>query len=578
MTNTGNVDLANVVVDDPMLGGTIGTIPLLAVGATETFTVSYIITPEDQEAGEVENTATAAGDAVNASGDPLIDNSTGEQYTAEDVSDSGTDSSADPIGDPETTESTSLGGPDGDPTNDPTLLTIPLAVPDTGVSGTVFLDANQDDILNAGDTGLPSYIVRLVDEDGNVIATTTTGSDGTYSMAGFPIGTHSLEFIDPNTGEVLGSREDLVFGRNTVLSNQDQAILPAASNDALIATKTTPLRNVVLGGVVPYTITIENPQAFPVTFDLVDQLPPGLVYLPDSAVLDGTATEPTVAGSTLTWPGIDVAIGGTVTVTLSARVGPDAPVGDLVNTATAVDGSTGQALSNSATAIVRRNVEAVFDCSHVIGKVFDDRNMDGYQNAPEERGRISSRGHDITDQSYQGGKFAPAGEGEPGLPNVRLVTPTGTIITTDEHGRYSVPCAELPRDMGSNFTLKLDPRSLPTGYRVTTENPRVMRLTAGIMAEMNFGASIGRVVDIDLTARAFDRDAEPVEALEEGIDAILSQIAQTPSILRISYFSAGEDDDLIDDRLDALEDYIDDRWDRIGDYRLIIERDVKLLQ
>ena len=234
--------------------------------------------------------------------------------------------------------------------------------------------------------------------------------------------------------------------------------------------------------------------------------------------------------------------------------------------------------SNSATAIVRRNVEAVFDCSHVIGKVFDDRNMDGYQNAPEERGRISSRGHDITDQSYQGGKFAPAGEGEPGLPNVRLVTPTGTIITTDEHGRYSVPCAELPRDMGSNFTLKLDPRSLPTGYRVTTENPRVMRLTAGIMAEMNFGASIGRVVDIDLTARAFDRDAEPVEALEEGIDAILSQIAQTPSVLRISYFAAGEDDDLIDDRLDALEEYIEDRWDRFGEYRLIIERDVKLLQ
>ena len=30
-------------------------------------------------------------------------------------------------------------------------------------------------------------------------------------------------------------------------------------------------------------------------------------------------------------------------------------------------------------------------------------------------------------------------------------------------------CAELPREMGSNFTIKLDTRSLPTGYRLTTE-------------------------------------------------------------------------------------------------------------
>lgn len=58
-------------------------------------------------------------------------------------------------------------------------------------------------------------------------------------------------------------------------------------------------------------------------------------------------------------------------------------------------------------------------------------------------------------------------EGEPGLPRARLVTPTGTVITTDEHGRYSVPCAELAGNTGANFTLKLDPNALPTGCRIS---------------------------------------------------------------------------------------------------------------
>ena len=99
----------------------------------------------------------------------------------------------------------------------------------------------------------------------------------------------------------------------------------------------------------------------------------------------------------------------------------------------------------------------------------------------------------ITDQTYVGGKYdvAPVVDpgGEPGLPHVRLVTVNGTIITTDDYGRYHVPCAELPAGIGSNFTLKLDERSLPTGYRVTTENPRVVRLTAGGVTKLNFGAT-----------------------------------------------------------------------------------------
>ncbi|WP_309085984.1 hypothetical protein [Chelativorans sp.] len=105
-----------------------------------------------------------------------------------------------------------------------------------------------------------------------------------------------------------------------------------------------------------------------------------------------------------------------------------------------------------------------FECAEVIGKVFNDRNGNGLQD-----------------------------RGEKGLPGVRVATPKGWLIITDEHGRFHVACADMPEgSLGSNFIMKVDTRSLPTGYRLTTENPSMVRLTAGRMAKLNFGAAVPR--------------------------------------------------------------------------------------
>ena len=333
--------------------------------------------------------------------------------------------------------------------------------------------------------------------------------------------------------------------------------------------------SVVVGDVVPYTITVENPSATTAgLLDLVDELPDGMTFVPGSATFDGAAVTPVVQGQRVTLEGLTLQPGSLSTFALMARVDGDAAVGDLTNSAFLIDPITGEVVSNVASATVSRPPEAVFDCTDVVGKVFDDRNFDGYQNPVDEIAAIS-------DDSFVGGKGVVRSVplvGEPGLPRVRLVTPTGTIITTDEHGRYSVPCAEIPRDMGSNFTLKLDPRSLPTGYRVTTENPRTMRLTSGIMTEMNFGAALGRVLDIDLTAASFTADHQMQARLIEGIDRVLPTIADEPTVIRVTYFSDDDDRRVQRARLDSFEDYVTERWDEIGQYRLIIERDVRFLQ
>ena len=84
------------------------------------------------------------------------------------------------------------------------------------------------------------------------------------------------------------------------------------------------------------------------------------------------------------------------------------------------------------------------------------------------------------------------------------MTVRGLIAPTDKHGRFHITCAAVPdEDRGSNFVLKLDERSLPTGYRLTTENPRVQRITRGKMVRFNFGATIHRAVRIDIADGVF---------------------------------------------------------------------------
>ncbi|MGI9405542.1 MAG: DUF7507 domain-containing protein, partial [Hyphomicrobiaceae bacterium] len=320
---------------------------------------------------------------------------------------------------------------------------------------------------------------------------------------------------------------------------------PFTAFSALDVTKTTPLRNVRIGQLVPFTITVRNNESFafaPVT--LIDFTPAGLNFIPGSAQIDGVAATPATNGRQVQFFNLSIPPNGEIVVTLLLGVAANADLGDYTNRARIVD-TAGNPLGPDALATVTLVPEHVFDCGEVIGKVYDDKNRDGYQNP-----------------------------GEPGLPSVRVATVNGELITTDKHGRFHVACADIPnKDIGSNYILKLDKRTLPTGYDVTTENPRVVRLTRGKVTKLNFGAAIRRLVRLDLRADAFQGGSTRLKPRwSDGISELIDVLEKKEGSLRLTYYATTESRRLANKRLKTIESAIRRAWDRDPDrYRLPIE-------
>ena len=73
------------------------------------------------------------------------------------------------------------------------------------ISGRVFLDADGDLAYDVGEAR-SGTTVNLLDANNNIVATTTTAADGTYSFAGAFIGQYSVESVDR-----LGTRYSTLF-------------------------------------------------------------------------------------------------------------------------------------------------------------------------------------------------------------------------------------------------------------------------------------------------------------------------------------------------------------------------------
>jgi hypothetical protein len=258
--------------------------------------------------------------------------------------------------------------------------------------------------------------------------------------------------------------------------------------------------------------------------------------------------EPAVAGRELSWNGLVMAGAEARTVRLLLAVGGGVTEGEYVNRAQVVNGATGEAMSGEATATVRVVPDPTFDCTDVTGKVFNDGNRNGIQD-----------------------------DGEEGLAGVRVVTPRGLQATTDPYGRYQITCAITPQEgRGSNFVLKLDDRTLPSGFRMSTDEVQIERATRGKALRVNFGASIYRVIGIDFSDAVFEPGTTEIRIQwRPRIDLLLGELRKAPAVLRLSYIADTEDAALVGRRLEAVKRQLTEAWDVANDsYVLTIEPEV----
>jgi uncharacterized repeat protein (TIGR01451 family) len=461
----------------------------------------------------------------------------------------------------------------------------------TNASGNPASPVVITDDLNAAGPGALTYVNGTATMNGSMPGVTVTGNVITadYSAIYGPLAPGAT--IDLHFRATLGSSlatGAIVTNTGVVTWNNPPQTVSASVSiqldtppGALTVSKTTPLVDVTRGQLVPYTITVTNVLTGPVLgVALVDSFPAGFRYIKGSARLDDVPAEPTVSGFQLTWSNLSFAGGAHHTIVLLLAVGAGVGEGEFINRAQAFaeggaalvnrlqapaavtraprnraqtpPAALGNAVSAESTATVRVVPDTTFDCTDVIGKVFDDVNGNGQQDP-----------------------------GEKGIPGVRILTTRGLAAITDEFGRFHITCAITPLEgRGSNFALKLDDRTLPSGYRPTTPPVLVERATRGKALRFEFGASIHRVVGLDLSAAVFEPGTTDMRPQwRPRLDLLLAELRKSRSVLHLSYLADVEDQQLVDRRLEAVAKSISDTWRAMNCcYELTIEREVYWLR
>ena len=230
--------------------------------------------------------------------------------------------------------------------------------------------------------------------------------------------------------------------------------LDPALPGAVLLDKTGDRSVVEIGDSVRYSITVSVPSgALPRQTTSVDRLPAGFTYIAGTATVDDRpiADPQGGVGPTLAFNLGPMGASRQLVLRYRVRVGVGAQEGDGVNRAQGqacgvpsgcVDAGFNPLPGNVATNEDRYRVRVtggVFGAEAcVVGKVFVDCNNNHVQD-PEEIG----------------------------IPGVRMVMSDGTTLISDSEGKYSV-CGLEPKSM----VMRVDPRTLPRGARMTTSSNR----------------------------------------------------------------------------------------------------------
>ena len=227
VNNTGNIDLTNVNVTDPLLGNITGPAGdnspsgILNVGENWTFTGTYTVSQEDLnsnggEDGFINNTATVDSDEL----DPK------------------NDSEAVPI------------------TQNPALLIDKSASP-TNYSASGDLITYTYNVTNSGNVNITGPITVTDDKIGTV---QITAGNLLPSQSVLGNATYTITQADLDAGSVTNAAYATgTFGNNTTTSNTDNETVTAVQNPALLIDKSaSPTNYSASGDLITYTYNVTN--------------------------------------------------------------------------------------------------------------------------------------------------------------------------------------------------------------------------------------------------------------------------------------------------------------------------------
>ena len=364
------------------------------------------------------------------------------------------------------------------------------------------------DVFGNGNGGHPNQPAVVFKADGVTPSPNpvTTGPDGRYEFPLVGPSIYRIEAVGPAGSTFPSKIAPLcgIFGTTRIIapgSNGETfpvnlttgAVFIDVSLDVpltgqLALEKKASRPTVEIGDSVLYTLELRN------TFNLrlpsvvlTDVLPRGFTYEPGSARLDGQRLADPAGGRgpelRFALGSFDAATRHSLNYRVRAEVG--APLGDAVNRAQFSVPATGL-VSNVATAKVVLEPGVFSDKGVIIGKVFLDADRDRIQ-----------------------------GEGEPGIPGVRLYLEDGTSAVTDEEGKYSFYGVRPV-----THTLKVDEITLPVGafllnldsHHAGDPVSRFVDLKKGELHKANF--AIGAAIPDLLEQLKKRRDAGEVRVAE----------------------------------------------------------------
>jgi uncharacterized repeat protein (TIGR01451 family) len=274
--------------------------------------------------------------------------------------------------------------------------------------------------------------VSVVGQPANGTVTCTAGSC-TYTPKQFFAGTDSFTYRVCDTSSPT-----------PVCANATVTITVIANAPVLRLVKTSAVREVKIGDLVRYSVSIENVGDSPaVNATLVDIPPAGFTFVDNSLTVDDDNKNGVViSANPLRIGGIDVAIGGKATVSYFLRVGAGVGKGTHKNQVTGYD-DKGTKISNDATAEVTMAGDPLLEDSLLVGSVFDDRDGDGWQDPAKATG-VRVQGGFAPNAYVAGSTTVDRGEGPVAEPDASAPMLHGIALgRIDGRGSAAMPTREV---------------------------------------------------------------------------------------------------------------------------------------